>query len=107
MAWLPKWKVWRIEAGLRRLLKSAGVKPIVWSFGAYDIDPKYLVMVVGVSSDSERDRLRVDNSFAAEMRALLVKYNWPVGAREYVHFDIESQETVDRETDGNWWYHYK
>lgn len=107
MAWILKWKIWQIEIGLKRLLKKAGVKPIVWSLGAYHIDPKHLVFVVGVPFDSERDRLRRDSSFLTAMRNLLVEHNWPRIAREHIHFDIESQETVDRETNGNWWYHYK
>lgn len=104
---LLKWKVRRIEAALRALLRARGANPKVWSFGAYYIDPKYLVFVAGVTSDRERNSLRNDNNFKAEMRQLLVKFNWPSAAREYVVFDVESQETVDRETDGNWWYHYK
>lgn len=41
------------------------------------------------------------------MKTLLEKFNWPIQARANVTFDIESQETVDRENNGNWWYHYK
>jgi hypothetical protein len=104
---LLKWKIWRIEAGLKALLKAAGVKPHVWSFGAYYIDPKHMVFVVGVQTDVEKARLKADSSFNNEMQALLVNYNWPFMARESVLFDIESQETVDRETNGHWWHHYK
>jgi len=107
MRWLLKLKIWRIESALKTLLKAAGIKPLVWSFGAYYIDPKHMVFVVGVPSDKERDALRNDNDFLAKMKGLLVRFNWPVPAREHVAFDIESQETVDRENNGNWWYHYK
>jgi|SRR6185369_6828168 len=102
-----KWKIWRIEGGLKGLLKQKDIKPYVWFFGAYYIDPKSLVFVVGVPLDSERERLRSDIDFNNDMRRLLVTYNWPFEARKHVHFDIESQETVDRENNGNWWYHYK
>jgi hypothetical protein len=105
---LLKWKIWRIEAGLRVLLKLDGIKSRhVWSFGAYNIDPKYLVFVIGVPTDNEKERLRADSAFCTKMRSLLEKHNWPVAARKHVVFDIESQETVDREENGNWWYHYK
>lgn len=104
---LLKWKVWRIERAIRQSLKCAGIKPNVWSFGAYYIDPRHLLFVVGVQNDSERDRLRADSSFVDSLRGLLARHNWPVSARKYVYFDIESQETIDRENDGNWWYHYK
>jgi hypothetical protein len=102
-----EWKVWRIESGLKALLKDAGIKPLVWSFGAYYIDPKHLVFVVGVPTDQDKSKLKSDPNFDSAMRFLLTKYNWPLMAREYVAFDIESQQTVDRETNGNWWYHYK
>lgn len=102
-----KWKVWRIESSVKAMLRAAGMKPLVWSFGAYYIDPKHMVFVVGVRSDRERDLLRKDDAFLARLKLLLVKFNWPAAARGGVQFDVESQETVDRETNGNWWYHYK
>jgi len=102
-----KWKIWRIESEIRLLITKAGIKPNVWSFGAYYIDPKHLVFVVGVQTDEQKDQLKTDQNFNDKIRSLLEKYHWPNEARKHVSFDIESQETVDRETDGNWWYHYK
>ena len=107
MPLLLKWKIWRIESRIRRLLVSHKIKPKVWSFGAYYIDPKYLVFVVGVSSDIEKHVLKSNSDFLLELKNLLKIYNWPIKARESVIFDIESQETVSREANGNWWYHYK
>jgi len=107
MRWLLKLKIWRIESALKSLLKATGVKPLVWSFGAYYIDPRHMVFVLGVPLDKERDSLRNDKDFLNKMKSLLVRFNWPAPAREHVAFDIESQETVDRENNGNWWYHYK
>jgi hypothetical protein len=83
------------------------IKPFVWSFGAYEIDPKNLVFVVGVSTDKEKRNLKIDVKFNNNMKALLIKYNWPIESRKHVVFDIESQETVDRESSGHWWQHYK
>ena len=107
MKFLLKRKIRRIESELRKMLRSKGIKPNVWSFGAYYIDPKHLVFVVGVSTDHEKASLKNSPDFGAQMRGLLDKYNWPIAARSAVSFDVESQETVERETDGNWWYHYK
>lgn len=104
---LLKWKIWRIEAGIKSLLKKLGIRPLVWSFGAYYIDPKHMVFIAGVQTDVEKETLKSDRNIQNKMRELLVKYNWPINARKHVHFDIESQETVDRENNGNWWYHYK
>ena len=104
---LLKWKIWRIESAIKGLIKAEGYKPLVWSFGAYYIDPKHLVFVVGVPTDEEKNKLKENNDFIQSLKSLLVKFGWPEKAREHVAFDIESQETVDRENNGNWWYHYK
>ena len=84
-----------------------GIKPSVWSFGAYYIDPKHMVFVAGVQTDKEKEELKSNQTFQSQIRELLLDFNWPTDAREHVHFDIESQETVDRENNGNWWHHYK
>jgi len=102
-----KLKIWRIESSIKRIVSSKGLKPYIWSFGAYYIDPKHLVFVIGVPTDKNRDDLKSDANFINELKSLLVKFNWPQVARSNVAFDIESQETVDRENEGNWWYHYK
>lgn len=80
---------------------------MIWSFGAYYIDPRHLVFVVGVPTDKDRLSLKSNISFSASMIDLLNTYNWPKEARTDVVFDVESQETVDRESRGNWWHHYK
>jgi hypothetical protein len=102
-----KLKIWRIEKALRNLVSAHGFKPMVWSFGAYCIDPKHLVFVVGVPTDEAKTELKAKSNFMAAIPKLLETYNWPLQARPYVVFDVESQETVDRENNGNWWFHYK
>ena len=102
-----KWKIWRIESALKRLVRAQGFKPMVWSFGAYYIDPKHLVFIVGVQTDKEKGTLKANSLFAMSMQELLSTFNWPIQARSSIAFDVESQETVDRENNGNWWYHYK
>lgn len=107
MKLILKWKIWRIESALKSLVRAEGFKPLIWSFGAYYIDPKHLVFVVGVPEDKDKVLLISNDTFTASMKELLVKFNWPVQARASVVFDIESQETVNRENNGNWWYQYK
>ena len=104
---LLKWKIWRIESALKNLVRAEGFKPMIWSFGAYYINPKHLIFVVGVPTDKAKEALKSNSSFIASMKGLLDTFNWPIQASPEVVFDIESQETVDRENNGNWWYHYK
>lgn len=104
---LLKWKIKSIESALKELVKAEGYDAKIWSFGAYCIHPKHLVFVVGVPTDDAKAVLKSNESFIASIKNLLEKYNWPKHARPDVVFDIESQETVDRENNGNWWYHYK
>ncbi|MCZ2496111.1 hypothetical protein GN316_05020 [Xylophilus sp. Kf1] len=102
-----KIKIGLIKADLRKLVLKEGVEPMVWWFGAYDIDPKHLVFVVGVPTDVEKLRLRANDALIRHMRELLIRRRWPQAARGDVVFDIESKESVDRESNGNWWHHYK
>ena len=106
-ALLLRWKIYRISQAARRLVEARGVKCNVWWFGAYYIDPKHLVFVLAVPEDLERDTLRSDAPLISALRRLLVDFSWPERARTDVSFDIESNETVQRESNGHWWHHYK
>ena len=107
MKLLLKWKIWRIELALKKLIRAEGYDPIVWSYGAYCINSKHLVFVVGVLTDKAKNSLKGNDLFTDSLKGLLERYNWPERARASVVFDIESQETVEREANGNWWHHYK
>ena len=107
LTFLLRWKISRISRAAAELIRRKGVDCRTWWFGAYYINPKHLVFVLCVPTDQERDLLRNDVHVTQELRALLEKYSWPVPARADVVFDVESQETVQRENNGNWWYHYK
>jgi len=72
---LLKWKIWRIETALGRLVTTEGFKPTIWSFGAYYIDPKHLVFVVGVTTDLAKDTLKSNINFIASMNELLITFN--------------------------------
>ena len=102
-----RWKISKIAGGAARLLRKHGVETSPWWFGAYDIDPKHLVFVLPVETDQVRDLLRADPEVRASLNALLERHNWPAEARPSVAFDIESAETVQRESNGHWWHHYK
>lgn len=79
----------------------------VTHYGAYDIHPCYLVYWICVKTDAEKRRLEADASLLRALREVLAQHDYPVEGRESVHIGFESQETVDRESRGNWWHHWK
>ncbi len=103
-----KRKVLDVESDIKALMKQY-FKGRYWvtHYGAYDIDAKNLVYWICVDTDSERDKLRSDKSLNGELSEILIKRNYPEKARPLVGIDFESQQTVDRESDGNWWMHFK
>jgi hypothetical protein len=79
----------------------------VTHYGANNIHPKHLVYWIVVASDQEKHRLEADSALMAVLRSLLVKYDYPADGRDWVHIGFESQETVDRESGGSFYRHWK
>ncbi|AIL47259.1 hypothetical protein BD94_3484 [Elizabethkingia anophelis NUHP1] len=52
-------------------------------------------------------KLKEDKILNEKSRELFIKYKYPKNAIEYVSINFESQETVDRDYEGNWYYYYK
>ncbi|RBP47244.1 hypothetical protein DES53_10141 [Roseimicrobium gellanilyticum] len=98
----------RIEREIEKIASEAS-KEKVWvtHYGANDIHPRHLVYWICVRSDHEKDRLQRDVLLNTRLRELLTIHNYPVEGREEVHIGFESHETVDRESGGNWWVHWK
>lgn len=76
-------------------------------YGAYDIDPKNLVFWICVQSDALKSNLSTNKNLISTLNNLLIKYDYPKEAIPFVHIGFESQETVDRESDGDWYLHFK
>lgn len=76
-------------------------------YGAYEIDAKNLVIWICVETDATKLRLESDRELIIRLKELLTKYDYPEEARSSVHIGFESQETVDRESNGSWYEHFK
>ena len=76
-------------------------------YGAYDINPRHLVIWVCVQSDHHKQQLGSNAHLMYQLRQILVNHDYPEPARPFVHIGFESEETVRRESDGNWYYHFK
>lgn len=79
---------------------------VTWFWGYY-IHPKHLAVIVRVPTDRDKAKLSDDSTFLTDLRNELIVVNYPTEGREGVVFEIESQETVDREFNGNWYYRFK
>jgi len=76
-------------------------------YGANDIHPKNLVYWICVQTDKEKAQLKNDKELNQELRGLLTEYQYPASGRDKVHIGFESQETVDKVSNGSWWLHWK
>lgn len=98
----------RIEKEMEKIARVASSEKLwVTHYGANDIHPRHLVYWICVDSDSEKIRLERNPEFMSSLRALLTQFDYPAEGRDGVYIGIESKETVDRESNGNWWHHWK
>lgn len=98
----------RIEKAIAGTIRGVADEPYsVTHYGANDIHPKHLVYWICVQSDAEKRRLQKDAALSRRLRSLLTEHKYPESGRNEVHIGFESQETVDRESGGNWWQHWK
>ncbi len=79
---------------------------VTW-YGSYDIHPKHLVFWICVQTDREKHKLISDAALMCSLRTILETRDYPVNGRSFVHIGFESEETVARESDGNWHYHFQ
>ena len=87
-----------IRAHVQQLDTSANVS----AFGAVDISPVHLAVCITTDSDAMRDKFAADQSLDQIVRDALRDAGYPREAILHIAIAFESQETVDRDWDGNW-----
>ena len=96
------------ESDFKALAEKRGHRATgIFSFGATDIHPRHLAFWLTFADDAGRDRFFEDGAAHAAMRARLVTLGYPEHAVPNVGITAESQETVDRDFQGNWWHAVK
>jgi hypothetical protein len=103
-----KAKILNIVSDIKKEVKPYCDEPfsIDW-YGAYYIDPKHLVIWVCIETDETKLKLSSNKELRAKITNLLAKHNYPIQARSLIHIGFESEETVKRESKGNWYHHFK
>ncbi|TSJ44119.1 hypothetical protein FO440_08070 [Mucilaginibacter corticis] len=103
-----KTKISLIKQDLKKIVSNVCDEPIVvLSYGVYDIKPEHLIIWITVESDKMKKWLKSNNALNVDIRKLLDIYDYPQEARDKVIIDFESQQTVDRESEGDWHLHFK
>jgi hypothetical protein len=103
-----KRKILEIEDGMKTRVASVCPEPFwIWWFGAFRLSHKNLAYWICVKTDATKLTLKSDSLLQKDLRELLAVNNYPEEARLSVFIDFESQETVDRESQGNWYAHLK
>jgi hypothetical protein len=101
-------KIADIEKGILEIVQPlTSEHTSVWWYGAYDIHPKHLVFWICITTDATKQRFEADIELLKKLRFLLEFYDYPIIGREGVHIGFASEETVQRESKGNWFYHFK
>jgi hypothetical protein len=94
----------RARGKIRQLVRAKYPDARISSFGASAISPIYLCMCIDMQRDSEKEDLLADAELMNRMREALRDSRYPANAISAVTFSIESQQTVDRDFGGNWFY---
>ena len=98
---------WRLSSAVRdakRRIRELAIKKssLVRISSRLGATPERLVIWIGTRTDAESESLRKDPDFVTEFRNALLQSGYPADAVPFVHFDILSQETVDRDYAGRW-----
>ena len=103
-----KRKILDIKVDLKKIVRKK-CRERVWVMwhGAYYIDPKHLAYIAIVRSDAMKDKLNSDVELNKAMRELMIKHDYPKEAIPEVYMGFESDETIKRDSGGDYWLHFK
>jgi hypothetical protein len=79
----------------------------VTSFGAIDLYPSCLAILICVATDAQRDSLLKDPDFLGRIRRIVADCGYPEDSVGQIGFTAESDETVDRDWNGSWYHALK
>lgn len=100
--------VLKSEGQFEGVLKKRGYGGFrIVHYGAKEIDPRHLVVKICVRTDRERDEINANGPMLEEFRKILLGSGYPAGVIRLIFISAESEETVNRESKGNWWHHWK
>jgi hypothetical protein len=103
-----KSKIQIIEGEMKHILSiNLEEKFSLFHYGAFEIDPRHLVFWICIDTDEIKQKLEENKELNSQLRNILIKNKYPEKAIPNIHIGFESQETVDRESKGDWWVHFK
>jgi hypothetical protein len=101
-------KIFAIEKDIQILVKAESREDFwVMHYGAIEIDPGYLTYKICVKTDVEKMRLQANRQLRQRLRALLETHRYPRSARRKVIINVDAQESIDLESKGNAWHHWR
>jgi hypothetical protein len=95
--------IYKARRELRRIAQRRFPSVTVKTFGATNVDPKHLTVIVATVSDDERDKLKEAPGLDSELREALFRVGYPAAAVPAVRFVIESREALNRDFGGSWY----
>jgi hypothetical protein len=100
-------RIYGVEDRLRTHLEPKRYTKLwIHHFGATYIDPKHLAICIAVGTDEEVENLDLQG-VAKMVHTWLEEEGYPHEAIKHVGVRVDSQETVDRDFEGNWFHCYK
>ena len=97
-----------IKGDLRNLLKDYTKEKVnIYDYGITPTNLNNFALCIIVASDAEKQRLFQLSTLNETIWGIFKKRNYPIDAIQNVQIKYESRETIQRESKGNWNYHFR